>query len=558
MKNKKNFYIAFEDKFRGSRELIKQRLSIYAPLLDGLSQQVQSKVAIDLGCGRGEWLEVLREHNFEPRGVDINGDMVSECSDLGLNAICCDAIEYLKKQKNNSIAIVAGFHIAEHLPFDHLEFLVRESIRALVPGGLLILETPNPENILVGSNYFYLDPTHQRPIPPQLLQFLPEYYGFERIKLIRLQESPSLVLNPSPSLLDVLSGVSPDYAIVAQKKNKKGAKDNLEEIFSHNYGLSLGDLTNKYSESESAKILTINENLHDVNSQLINLNTEKSNFQMVLNEELDKLIVLANQRAAEHAEALAEANNRTSHWNAVAQDLQQAIERRAAEHTEALAEANNRTSHWNAVAQDLQQAIERRAAEHAEALAGANKLNISITNDLEKVNQQNHHHYVLSSQRLLEITKLSEELRSTQQQLHQVNQYNHHHYVLSNHLQNQIHSIYRSFSWKVTKPLRAVRFYVGKLASIPKKMTIFIGLKIYTSIAKNPRYKHVIVRWIVNSQLLTRLFLGIRSYLGVMPINILNINREFHFKDLESVKIFSEINNISENKSITYLEKNEK
>jgi len=68
----------------------------------------------------------------------------------------------------------------------------------------------------------------------------------------------------------------------------------------------------------------------------------------------------------------------------------------------------------------------------------------------------------------------------------------------------------------------------------------------------------VIVRWIVNSQLLTRLFLGIRSYLGVMPINILNINREFHFKDLESVKIFSEINNISENKSITYLEKNEK
>ena len=501
MKNKKSFYVAFEDKFRGSRESIKQRLSIYSPFLTGLFQQVQSRVAIDLGCGRGEWLEVLREHNFEFIGVDLNEDMVLHCCNLDLNAIHCDAFEYLKKQKNNSVAIVTGFHIAEHLSFDKLELLVNESIRVLVPGGLLILETPNPENILVGSNYFYLDPTHQRPIPPQLLQFLPEYYGFGRMKLIRLQESPSLAVSQSPSLLDVLGGVSPDYAIVAQKKNKKKGADCLEEIFSHNYGLSLNDLTSKYSDSESSKMLTINEALNDFSNQILNLKVENNNLLMVLNNELDKFRALAEQRAAEHAQVLAEANNRTSHWNAVAQGLQQ---------------------------------------------------------ELENVNHCNHHHYVLGNKRLLEITRLSEELRSTQEQLHQANQYNHHHYVLSSHLQHQINAIHKSFSWKVTKPFRVLRRYLGKLASIPKEMTIFLGLKIYTFVARNPRYKYAIVRWMANSPLLTRVFLGIRSYLGVIPINFLNINREFNFEDLESVRIFSEINNISESKSVIFLEKNEK
>ena len=88
----------------------------------------------------------------------------------------------------------------------------------LMPGGLLILETPNPENLVVGTSHFYLDPTHQRPIPPELLSFLPEYYGFAKLKTLRLQERRELSGGKAPTLFDVLDGVSPDCAVVAQKE----------------------------------------------------------------------------------------------------------------------------------------------------------------------------------------------------------------------------------------------------------------------------------------------------------------------------------------------------
>ena len=86
-----------------------------------------------------------------------------------------------------------------------------------MPGGLLIMETPNPENIVVATRNFYLDPTHQRPIPPMLLAFVAEYAGFARVKTLRLQESKELVNKGDVSLQDVFAGASPDYAVVAQK-----------------------------------------------------------------------------------------------------------------------------------------------------------------------------------------------------------------------------------------------------------------------------------------------------------------------------------------------------
>ena len=98
---------------------------------------------------------------------------------------------------------------------------VAQALRVLVPGGVLILETPNPENLVVGTSSFYLDPTHERPLPWQLLSFLAEHHGFERVKTLRMQESAHLAArvarHEALSLMDVLGGASPDYAIVAQK-----------------------------------------------------------------------------------------------------------------------------------------------------------------------------------------------------------------------------------------------------------------------------------------------------------------------------------------------------
>jgi SAM-dependent methyltransferase len=211
------FYRAFEDKHRGSREQIKNRQRVYLPLVSPLAHVYPGVQTIDLGCGRGEWLELLGELGFDARGVDLNDGMLQECRDRGLHVATEDALTALQKLPDASQAVVSGFHFAEHIPFDILQQVVQEALRVLRPAGLLILETPNPENIVVGSANFYLDPTHNRPLPPLLLEFLPEYCGFHRVKLLRLQEPVNLTDTRRLTIHDVLSGVSPDYAVVAQK-----------------------------------------------------------------------------------------------------------------------------------------------------------------------------------------------------------------------------------------------------------------------------------------------------------------------------------------------------
>tara|TARA_Y100000815_G_scaffold131302_1_gene118529 strand:- start:13044 stop:14513 length:1470 start_codon:yes stop_codon:yes gene_type:complete len=207
-----------------------------------------------LGCGRGEWLELLGDHGYKAQGVDIDDTMLSACRDLGLTVTTSDAIEFVKRLPDASQLAVSGFHIVEHIPFSELHEIVSESLRVLVPGGLLILETPNPENIVVGSCSFYLDPTHERPIPPLLLAFLPEYAGFNRTKILRLQQSPEILSNPSPDLLSVLNGVSPDYAVVAQKDGPAGLLEACEPAFEVEYGVTLEALAAKYQQATDARI----------------------------------------------------------------------------------------------------------------------------------------------------------------------------------------------------------------------------------------------------------------------------------------------------------------
>jgi O-antigen chain-terminating methyltransferase len=241
-----NFYRAFEDKHRGPRELIKKRLGVYLPFVEPILAPYPEAQALDLGCGRGEWLELLSSTGFKVRGVDLDEGMLAACRDLGLNAEKRDALEALKSASDSSLTVVSAFHLVEHIGFDQLRALVAEALRVLVPGGLLIMETPNPENFVVAGCNFYLDPTHRRPIPPQLLAFLPEFYGFVRTKIIRLQESKELVSTPSPTLMDVLGGVSPDYAVVAQKDGPAEPLDALNAAFDAEYGLTLEVLVERY------------------------------------------------------------------------------------------------------------------------------------------------------------------------------------------------------------------------------------------------------------------------------------------------------------------------
>ncbi|MEX3991317.1 methyltransferase domain-containing protein [Paraburkholderia sp. EG286A] len=252
-----SFYRAFEDRYRGSRELIKGRLAQYAPFFQPLATLYPGAKTFDLGCGRGEWLELMSEAGFDSTGADLDADMLEACRERNLPAIQADAIEHLASLESNSCALISAFHVVEHISFEQLQSVVSEASRVLRPGGLLIFETPNPENIGVSTNDFYHDPTHQKPIPSLLLSFVVEHGGFDTVKTVRLQESPAL-RSPDHAvrLLDVIRGVSPDYAVIAQKAADPEIKERFAQAFATDYGLSLGQLADRYeARTDSVRLL---------------------------------------------------------------------------------------------------------------------------------------------------------------------------------------------------------------------------------------------------------------------------------------------------------------
>ena len=253
-----SFYRAFEDRHRGSRELIKSRLSAYAPFLRPLALRFPSGSAIDLGCGRGEWMELLGDFEFDAYGVDLDEGMLAACREHGLNTQRTDALKALQGLPDASTAVVSAFHLIEHLPFEVVKLLIREALRVLKPGGLLILETPNPENLVVGATSFYMDPSHIRPIPPDLLDFVVEHAGFQQHKVVRLQESVSLSGSESIDLFHVLNGVSPDYSVVAQKHAAPELLAEFAGAFKGTYGISLGTLVRQYDLQAQDRISSIN------------------------------------------------------------------------------------------------------------------------------------------------------------------------------------------------------------------------------------------------------------------------------------------------------------
>jgi 2-polyprenyl-3-methyl-5-hydroxy-6-metoxy-1,4-benzoquinol methylase len=179
-------YVSFEDQFRGSREDIKERLRVYLPILKKAQLGTDEMPVLDVGCGRGEWLELLQEQNLRAQGVDVNRVLVGECQQQGLEVVEKDVIVYLRTLPDASLGAVTGFHIIEHLPFEVLVKLLDETVRVLKPGGVAIFETPNPENVLVGSYTFYLDPTHRNPLPSAVVKFMAEARGLCRVEVMHL------------------------------------------------------------------------------------------------------------------------------------------------------------------------------------------------------------------------------------------------------------------------------------------------------------------------------------------------------------------------------------
>jgi SAM-dependent methyltransferase len=219
------FYSAFEERFRGTRDDIRERVSVYVPLIRDAGAGSDDRPVIDLGCGRGEWLEVLRDSGLSARGVDSSPAMVESSRRLGLDVIEADALTHLHSHPADSIGAITGMHIIEHFAFEKVVALVDESLRALAPGGIVIFETPNPENLQVGACGFYVDPTHKHPLPPSVMSFLLESRGFEAVSIMRLHPHPDWeqLREGEPRVQQVINAAlfsEQDYAVVARKPTR--------------------------------------------------------------------------------------------------------------------------------------------------------------------------------------------------------------------------------------------------------------------------------------------------------------------------------------------------
>ncbi len=220
-------YLALQDSFRGPSAEIRERLAVY---LDDLVNASRSGFPVlDLGCGRGDLLQLLKDSEVQAYGIDQNELSVEHGHSQGLDIRLDDIFNHLSTVKPSSISAITAIHVVEHFDGATIVRFLGLCSRALIPGGLIILETPNPENVLVGSCKFYFDPTHVAPLPPQLLEFMVHSVGFDEIETRRFrrdtwwQPVPIEEMQHLPaafsSLFDMIqqSFLAPeDYAIVAR------------------------------------------------------------------------------------------------------------------------------------------------------------------------------------------------------------------------------------------------------------------------------------------------------------------------------------------------------
>ena len=186
-------YTAFENRYRGSREEIRERLEGYLPLFEGRAP------VVDLGCGRGEFLLLLRERGVAARGVEGSASAVAECRERGLEVAHGDLLDFLRGEPDGSLGGVFAAQVAEHLPPPVLQGLLAEAHRVLRREGLLVLETVNPRSVVGFLEVYNRDLTHERPLHPDTLSFLAAAQGFTDVRVeLRSPVEASSRLQPVP------------------------------------------------------------------------------------------------------------------------------------------------------------------------------------------------------------------------------------------------------------------------------------------------------------------------------------------------------------------------
>ena len=296
-------YSAFEDHFRGDPLEIRKKLAVYLPLVKLITID-ESHPVLDIGCGRGEWLSLLRDNGIPAMGVEFNADFASSCKESGLQVEMMDVFDYFKRYPDKRFSLITGFHVIEHFPFDKQVELLKLLFDRLVSDGILLLETPNPENNTVGACTFYIDPTHHRPLPPPLLEFLALQAGFGMSRIVRLnRDTLGITLPFMPENLEharyynrlyelLLNRVfqAPDYALISCKGSTlaNGMVDAVDELIrSESDFQHYNDASNKMYERTTQQTQDVRE---------YETRLDEKEYLLALKEvELSKLHVQLNQ-----------------------------------------------------------------------------------------------------------------------------------------------------------------------------------------------------------------------------------------------------------------------
>ncbi len=218
-------YAGFENRHRGSKDEIKKQLENYIDFFR------QEKKVLDLGCGRGEFLFLLKEKGIPAEGIDYNDSMIDICREEGLNCSKADILDKLTEFDDGSLGGIFSSQVIEHMPPDYLKRVIDLSFHKLAPSTYIVLETVNPTSVFALVQIYYLDLSHQKPIHPQALKFLLETAGFDDVEIKlsaelqqeKLQELPSAnegstILNRNVDKLNKLLYSAPNYAAIGKKK----------------------------------------------------------------------------------------------------------------------------------------------------------------------------------------------------------------------------------------------------------------------------------------------------------------------------------------------------
>ena len=224
-----DFYLDFENKFRGDTQSILSQFSKYDFLIDLIIKDIENPKLIDIGSGRGEWIQKWSNKVEDCFGIENDQEMISLCREKGLNIIDGDAIDILPTLSTNSVSILTMFHTIEHIDYKQSIAILSECYRVLSEDGIFIIETPSIDNLIVSTNTFYLDHTHISHINPEALKFSMKSIGFDKVNDFYINGGP-MKDDKHSKITRILNGVAQDLLIVATKNVSKSKLIFYEDI----------------------------------------------------------------------------------------------------------------------------------------------------------------------------------------------------------------------------------------------------------------------------------------------------------------------------------------